>query len=77
MKKIFYLITIIISMLTVNVYASNTADYTLTITDNFKFKESIKYSITDYKKIPNGGIRFNDVNQLVEQYRKILKKLDE
>ena len=30
-----------------------------------------------YKKIPNGGIRFNDVNQLVEQYRKILKKLDE
>ena len=42
MKKIFYLITIIISMLTVNVYASNTADYTLTITDNFKFKENIQ-----------------------------------
>ncbi len=61
MKKIFYLITIIISMLTVNVYASNTADYTLTITDNFKFKENIKYSITDYNKIQNGYNYFYDI----------------
>lgn len=55
MKKIFYLITIIISMLTVNVYASNTADYTLTITDNFKkeihfrVEEQIKKMIEEIK----------------------------
>lgn len=31
----------------------------------------------EYEKIPNGRIRFNDTNRLIEQYRKILEKIDE
>lgn len=30
-----------------------------------------------YEKIQNGRIRFNDTNRLIEQYRKILEKIDE
>ena len=48
------------------------------INDEFlKIIDQLTGEYIGYKKIPNGGIRFNDVNQLVEQYRKILKKLDE
>lgn len=48
------------------------------INDGFlKIIDQLTGEYIGYKKIPNGGIRFNDVNQLVEQYRKILKKLDE
>lgn len=54
MKKIFCGIILTISMFSFNVYASNDVDYTLTITDDFKFKEVINYSITDYKQIVNG-----------------------
>lgn len=61
MKKIFYFIIFIISMFSFNVYASNDVDYTLTITDDFKFKEVINYSITDYKQITNGYNYFSTI----------------
>lgn len=38
-----------------------------------KIIDQLTGKYVEYKKIPNGGIGFNDVNQLVEQYRKILK----
>lgn len=48
------------------------------INDGFlKIIDQLTGEYIGYKKISNGGIRFNDVNQLVEQYRIILKKLDE
>lgn len=61
MKKLYFLIIFMISIFTFNVYATNDVDYTLTITDDYKFKEVIKYSISDYKKIPNGYNYFNDI----------------
>lgn len=54
MKRIFCFIVFMLSMFSVNVYASNDVDYKLTITDDFKFNEVISYSITDYKQIKNG-----------------------
>lgn len=61
MKKLYILITIIISVFTFNVYATNDVDYTLKITDDFKFEESIKYSLTDYKQITNGENYFSSI----------------
>lgn len=61
MKKIFYFTVFIVSMFSINVYASNEVDYKLTITDDFKFNEVISYSITDYKQVKNGENYFYSI----------------
>lgn len=63
MKKIKFLIIGLLMFLPGFVYATNDVDYTLTITDDFKFKEVIKYSISDYKHKQNG---YNPFATIVE-----------
>lgn len=61
MKKLFYLIILVISIFAINVYATNDVSYTITITKDYDFKEVINYSLTDYKKITNGYNYFSTI----------------
>lgn len=61
MKKLFYLIILFISIFTINVYATNDVNYTITITKDYDFKEVINYSLTDYKNITNGYNYFSTI----------------
>ena len=48
------------------------------LNDKFlKIIDQLTGEYVGYEKIPNGRNRFNDTNRLMEQYRKILGKLDE
>lgn len=62
MKEMFYKLVLILSFLFITpVYATNDVDYHLTITDDNKFEEVIKYSITDYKQLEDGYNYFNSI----------------
>ena len=56
MKKrlIFSFICFLSCFFLTSVYATNDVDYTLTITKDYEFKETINYSLSDYKQINNG-----------------------
>ena len=56
---IILFIVIIIPFMTVN--ATNDVKYQLTITDDYKFNEIIKYEISDYRDIENGYNPFVDI----------------
>lgn len=60
-NKIFGLIILSFFMFITPVFAENNVDYTLTITDDYKFNEVIKYEISDYKQIVNGYNPFADI----------------
>lgn len=48
------------------------------LNDKFlKIIDQLTGEYVGYEKIPNGRNRFNDTNRLMEQYRKILEKIDE
>ena len=53
-NKIRILIIMVLCLYFVPVSASNSIDYTLTITDDFEFKEVINYRIEDYQQRKNG-----------------------
>lgn len=82
MKKIFSMIILFLVIFSVDVYANNNVEYTLTITDDYEFKESIRYSIDDYKQEDEGYNYFYDiVNDDVytdifykTKYKKVKKK---
>lgn len=60
MKKLIYIFVVLgLIFISNNVYAENTVRYNLTITNDFKFKETINYVITDYEQIQNGYNYFN------------------
>ncbi len=61
MKKFLNLLLLVFSFSVVNVYANNTVDYHLTITEDYRFQEVITYSITDYKQVENADNHFADI----------------
>lgn len=62
MKKLIYIFVVLgLIFISNNVYAENTVRYNLTITNDFKFKETINYVITDYEQIQNGYNYFNSI----------------
>ena len=53
---------LLVSVFTISsVNAENIVDYKLIITDDYKFKEEIKYELTDYKDYQNGYNHFSDI----------------
>lgn len=60
-NKIKYLILLLTIIFATPVYASNTIDYNLTITEDFEFKEVINYRIEDYKAQNNGYNYMTDI----------------
>jgi len=61
-KKFNIFVLLVISLFTFStVDAENTVDYTLTITDNYKFEEKINYIISDYEEVPNGYNYFSSI----------------
>lgn len=61
MKKIFYLIIFVSCIFIANVFATNDVDYTLKITKDYDFKETIKYSLDNVKEVQNGDNYFNSI----------------
>lgn len=61
MKKIFYLVIFISCIFITNVYATNDVDYTLQITKDYDYIETIKYSITSSRDIENGSNYFSSI----------------
>lgn len=53
-KRLYVLFILFLFSYVVPVYATNSINYSLTITDNFEFKEVINYRIEDYKQRKNG-----------------------
>ena len=52
-EKYFVLVTMLLFLVPCKVCATNDVDYQLTITDDFKFKEIIRYEISDYSEKEN------------------------
>jgi len=62
LKKLNLLILLLIGVsFTSSVNADNIVDYKLIITDDYKFKEEIKYELTDYQDYENGYNHFADI----------------